>query len=79
MLALHRVIDDAAGRRIFAEDLGAFLSDNAEFASASDSLTHFFATSRAAFFGVAAAGADLSLAEIVALAKSLATLERSAR
>ena len=79
MLALHRAIDDAAGRRIFAEDLGAFLSDNAEFAAARDALGGFFAASRAAFFGVAAAGADLSLAEIVALAKSLATLERSAR
>ena len=79
MLALHRAIDEAAGRRIFAEDLDAFVSRNAEFASARDSLARFFAASRALFFGVAVAGADLSLAEIATLAKSLATLERGAR
>ncbi|MBG0810104.1 nonribosomal peptide synthetase MxaA [Methylosinus sp. H3A] len=79
MLALHRAIDETAGRRIFAEDLGAFLSHNTALVSAKEPLERFFATSRALFFGVANMGADLSLADIVALARSLAALERSAR
>jgi len=79
VLSLHRAIDETAGRRIFAEDLGAFLAHHAEFASAKDTLERFFATSRALFFGVADTSAHLSLPEIVSLAKSLAALERSAR
>jgi mxaA protein len=79
MRALHRAIDEAAGRRIFAEDLDAFLSRHLEFASAKESLARFFATSRALFFCVANSGAELSLAEILSLARSLAALERSAR
>jgi mxaA protein len=79
MLSLHRAIDETAGRRIFAEDIGAFLSHNAEFVPAGDSLDRFFGASRALFFGVADSGADLPLADIAALAKSLATLERGAR
>ncbi|MBU3889495.1 nonribosomal peptide synthetase MxaA [Methylosinus sporium] len=79
MLALHRAIDDAAGRRIFAEDIDAFVAGHAEFAVAKERLIRFFASSRALFFGVADAGADLPLGEILSLARSLAAQERSAR
>ncbi|TDX67375.1 mxaA protein [Methylosinus sp. sav-2] len=77
MLALHRAIDEAAGRRIFAEDLDAFLSSHAEFASVKEALGRFFNSSRALFFGVADAGGDLAATELLALAKTLAALERS--
>jgi mxaA protein len=78
MLSLHRAIDASAGRRIFAEDLDAFLARHAEFAAAREPLARFFAASRALFFGVANQERDLPLADIVALAKTLSALERRA-
>lgn len=80
LLTLHRAIDQAAGRRVFAEDIGDFLSSRPEFDPLRAALERFFAASRLAFFGVGGGGRqDLTLPEITAFAQRLAACERTAR
>jgi mxaA protein len=77
LLSLHRALDVAAGRRLFAEDLDDFLAHRREFAPQHSGLRQFFAASRRTFFD---AGEETAapLAELAALAKRLADCERSA-
>lgn len=79
LLLLHRAIDGAAGRRVFAEDLGGFLSDHPEYDSLRAALEQFFTASRAAFFNAPNARRDdLALPDILSLARRLAACERTA-
>jgi mxaA protein len=78
LLTLHRAIDATAGRRVFAEDLDAFLARHDEYARLRDGLAQFFAASRRLFFG-AGGGEDLPLADLAALARRLADCERAGR
>lgn len=78
--ALHRALDATAGRRIFADDLDAFLSRHGEFGAQREALQRFFSASRAAFFDVAGREKEeFAWPRLVALAKALARHERSAR
>lgn len=76
LLSLHRSIDETAGRRVFAEDVGAFLTAHSHFDSSREALERFFLASRRVFFGVGA-GDDLSLGELADLARRLAVCERA--
>jgi mxaA protein len=78
LLTLHRAIDATAGRRVFAEDLDAFLARHDEYARLRDGLAQFFAASRRLFFG-AGAGEEFPFAELAALARRLAECERAGR
>jgi mxaA protein len=78
LLTLHRAIDATAGRRVFAEDLDAFLAGHDEYSRLREGLAQFFAASRRLFFG-AGAGEELPLAELAALARRLADCERAGR
>lgn len=80
LLGLHRAFDAAAGRRVFAADLSAFLGANDRFRPASEEIGTFFAASRLVFFAgdPAAAMARLPGPALVALADRLAALERRA-
>lgn len=78
-LALHRSIDQKAGRAIHYEDIDAFLDARPEFRPAADELQHFFEASRAAFFDARSPRADgAETRQIVELAERLAALERAA-
>lgn len=77
LLTLHRALDAAAGRRLFAEDLDDFLAHRYELASQRAGLQTFFASSRRMFFE-AGEGTAAPLGELAALAKRLADCERSA-
>jgi mxaA protein len=78
LLTLHRAIDATAGRRIFAEDLDAFLARHDEYSRLREGLAQFFAASRRLFFGAGVAE-ELPLAELAVLARRLADCERAGR
>ncbi|MDR7036613.1 mxaA protein [Methylobacterium sp. BE186] len=80
LTALHRGLDAAAGQRLLADDLPAFLARHEAFRGQEEGLDRFFAASRLAFFGGAteAARARLPLAEVSATARRLAAAERAA-
>jgi mxaA protein len=78
LLELHRAVDEAAGRRVFAEDVDAFLSAHVEYEPQRAGLERFFAASRAAFFGAPnGPGEPFPLADLRELATRLAACERS--
>ncbi|WP_440224360.1 hypothetical protein ACQQ2N_03860 [Dokdonella sp. MW10] len=78
---LHRAFDTSAGRRLFAEDVAAWLAARPAFATLAEPIGRFFAASRALFFAGdgAAARTILSVRELVALAGALAVAERRTR
>lgn len=80
LLSLHRAFDTAAGRRVFATDLPAFLAAHGRFGPASQEIGAFFAASRLVFFAgdPAAAMVHLPGPALAALSDRLAALERRA-
>lgn len=80
LLALHRGLDETDGRRVLADDLGAFLARHGAFRGQAALLARFFEASRLAFFGgrLPAARAAWPLSEAEALLVRLAAAERSA-
>ncbi|MDQ0504078.1 nonribosomal peptide synthetase MxaA [Xanthobacter agilis] len=77
LLSLHRGFDATSGRRLLAEDIGAFVRQSPRFAERESDIARLFAASRTAFFG---AGAELAMvqlppAEVVAIAARLARTE----
>ncbi|MFE1599921.1 nonribosomal peptide synthetase MxaA [Methylobacterium sp. ID0610] len=80
LLALHRGLDRTDGRRVLAEDLGAFLDRHPAYRPLGQPLARFFQASRETFFGrdPAEARAAWPLAEAVAVARRLAAAERRA-
>lgn len=80
LTALHRAIDTAAGRRILADDLGAFLARHPAYLREATALGQFFEASRQSFFGPGpAAGREtMPLREVARLARRLAEAERAA-
>ncbi|SDA33754.1 mxaA protein [Methylobacterium sp. UNC378MF] len=80
LLALHRGLDETDGRRVLADDLGAFLARHGAFRGQAAGLARFFEASRLAFFGgrLPAARAAWPLSEAEALLARLAAAERSA-
>lgn len=78
LLRLHRAFDAAAGHRLFADDVPAFLAGCPHLATEADIMAHFFHASRIAFFGK---GADAAMVEmtpdaLLSLARRLAVAER---
>lgn len=76
----HRAFDAAAGRTVFADDLGDFFAAQPAFASAAGDVRAVFAASRHGFFG-AGDGAPLTVptrAELVRLLGRLALAEFAA-
>lgn len=80
LLALHRGLDQTAGRRVLADDLGDVLARHGAFRGQAQGLARFFEASRLAFFGgrLPAARAAWPLAEAEMLLTRLAAAERSA-
>ncbi len=80
LLALHRGLDGTDGRRVLADDLGAFLARHGAFRGQAAGLARFFEAARLAFFGgrLPAARAAWPRAEAEALLARLAAAERSA-
>ncbi len=78
---LHRAFDASAGRRLFAEDVAAWLAARPAFAMRAEPIGRFFAASRALFFAGdgAAARTILPARELAALATALAVAERRTR
>lgn len=77
--ALHRSVDQTAGRAIHFEDIDAFLALHPQFRPAAAELRRFFETSRVAFFDSEAEEAHTQKAQEVAeLARRLEALERAA-
>ncbi len=78
LLALHRAFDEAAGRRVFASDMEAFLDTHPHFRSARHDIGQFFLASRRAFFAddIAGASEQHPIEAIFALSHRLSTLER---
>lgn len=81
LLVMHRAFDEAAGRRLFREDLPLFLESHPAFHPLDERISTFFEASRRAFFSDdwRAARAHVPLAEIRKLAESLSRAERRAR
>ncbi|ACL63028.1 hypothetical protein [Methylobacterium nodulans] len=80
LLALHRGLDRTAGRRVLADDLGAFLDRHPVYRPLAQPLARFFQASRETFFGRDPAGARAAwpLAEAETVARRLAAVERIA-
>ncbi len=77
-LALHRAFDAAAGKRLFGDDVAAFLQTRPAFARHEAAIAAFFDASRRAFFGDGAnAAAALPPEELNRLARDLASAERA--
>ncbi len=78
LLDLHRAFDASAGRRLLADDLDGFLAARPALAAAAPDIRRLFAASRLAFFGenLLAARACLPAADVLGLARRLASLER---
>ncbi|TWB39035.1 nonribosomal peptide synthetase MxaA [Nitrospirillum pindoramense] len=78
LLILHRALDGAAGRRVLADDMPAFLNRRPVFTPARAGLEAFFQASRQAFFGSAPAKARqvLPFKDLQVLGRSLAAAER---
>ncbi len=81
LIALHRAFDTAAGHRLLAADVEAFLAARPEHSETRPLVERFFAASRAVFFGEAerAGETDLPPATLRELATTLARQERAAR
>lgn len=79
LLLLHRAFDDAAGRRLLADDVPGFITRTPGLAPDADDIARFFCASRIAFFGTGtgAALALLPAASLLALARRLAAAERA--
>jgi len=74
LIVLHRAFDAAAGQRLLAGDVGAFVAARPQLADSQPRIERFFAASRGEFFGDT--GAPMSLSELVELAHTLARHER---
>jgi mxaA protein len=81
LLALHRAFDTAAGRRVLAADLDAFLVSHPEHGALRPAVQRFFDASRAVFFGGGHREGQTSFpaVELKALAANLARQERVSR
>lgn len=79
LVLLHRAFDAAAGRRLLADDLPAFLDERPALAGEAGRIGRFFEASRIAFFGAGPqrAMALLPSADLLALAQRLTAVERS--
>jgi mxaA protein len=75
MLVLHRAFDATAGRRVFADDLDAFISRHQHFLPLRNRIAAFFEMSRAVFFGVGVQAPDV--ASWMGLCRDLARAEQS--
>ena len=75
MLVLHRAFDATAGRRMFADDLDAFISHHKQFIPLRQRIGAFFEVSRGVFFGANVQVPDV--ASWVGLCRDLANAERS--
>lgn len=75
---LHRAFDEAAGQRLFAEDVPGFLAPRPALANEAEAIDRFFTASRIAFFGDApeTAMALLPPEVLIDLARRLAAVER---
>jgi len=74
LIVLHRAFDAAAGQRLLAGDVGAFVAARPHLAASQPQIERFFAASRGEFFGDT--GAPMALPELVELAHALARHER---
>ncbi len=81
LLALHRAFDTAAGRRLFAADVDAFLASHPEHGEIRPAVERFFDASRKVFFGGAQREGQTELppSELKELAVVLARQERASR
>lgn len=79
LLILHRGIDQTDGRRVLADDAGAFLQRHPVFAPMGDSLARFFAASREAFFKSQPdrSRSDLPFGALETFARKMAAAERT--
>lgn len=77
MLALHRAFDAAAGRRLFGDDVRAFLAARPAFQRLEPAVAAFFEASRAAFFGARGSDGGLGSDALARLARDLARAERA--
>jgi mxaA protein len=80
LLRLHRAFDTAAGKRVLADDVDAFLRQHPEFSPFRDDVERMFAISRQAFFAndVEEARAAMPLAALANLSARLGAAERRA-
>jgi mxaA protein len=80
LLRMHRAFDDAAGRRVLADDVGTFIARHPEFAPYASEVQQLFASSRRAFFAneVEQARAAMPLPAVNALSVRLSAAERRA-
>lgn len=80
LIALHRAFDESYGRRLFAEDLSAFLSQRQRFAVLKQKLQQFFESSRLFFFSgnKQTAESTFSIEDVRKLAADLAREEKAA-
>ena len=73
---LHRAFDQSAGRSLFQEDVGMFLSERPTYQSVREPIEQFFQQSRSVFFATAESSPDnRPIARLRKLANSLARLE----
>lgn len=81
LLVLHRAFDRANGHALLAEDVGAFLTRNAEYAALQQPIGNVFTASRLLFFGNDVSGARLRAPPdmVIDVASRLAAVERRAR
>lgn len=80
LLKLHRAFDLAAGRRVLADDVPAFIGDHPEFEPQRLDIERLFLASRRAFFAndVDEAQSEMPLAALVGLSADLGAAERRA-
>lgn len=80
LIALHRAFDESYGRRLFAEDLSAFLSQRQRFSVLQEKLQGFFESSRLFFFAGNKKIAETSfpIEDVRKLAADLARKEKAA-
>jgi mxaA protein len=81
LLALHRAFDRAAGQRVLAADVDAFLAAHPEHGENRAEVERFFAASRAVFFGDERRQGEIAFpsTDLKHLADALARQERAAR
>jgi mxaA protein len=80
LLALHHALDETAGRRLLADDLGDFLARHPAYRGEEPGLGRFFEASRQTFFGPGPNVGSSRFApdDLAALASRLARAERAA-
>jgi len=74
LIVLHRAFDAAAGQRLLAGDVTAFIAARPHLATCQPRIEHFFAASRGEFFGDT--HTPMMLPELIELAQTLARHER---